>query len=442
MSIQKNHPGVLQIFSDQNREIAYRVDRAFSFLMLIQWLACILLGGLVAPQTWLSASVSATEGGLIGAALGAALALPAFYFSWFAPGEKVTRNVITVAQMCFSILLIFLTGGRAETHFHVFVSLAALSFYKDLQILWVACSIIVADSILRGVFLPMTVYGASSGTDWRWLENTLWVVFECAIMSLGIQRIRSELLEMAHSKFLLMSAREAADQASLLKSKFLNNMSHEIRTPLSSIIGFSDILRDTSLDQEQREYVHTINRCSESLLHLINDILDISKIENGLLQIDRHNFSFKELHEDVHRMFMVTCMQKKLDLELNLDSSMHILARGDSHRLRQVLINLVGNAVKFTEKGKVKIDVTKNSDGSYQWDICDTGRGISAENMEKLFQPFQQGHPSVARKYGGSGLGLTISKNLIELMGGNISVQSTEGTGTTFSFHLPLETVK
>ncbi|XGC80754.1 sensor histidine kinase [Bdellovibrio bacteriovorus] len=442
MSIQKNHPGVLKIFSDQNREIAYRVDRAFLILMLIQWLACIFVGGLVTPKTWLSGSLTAFEGSVMGAALGAFLALPAIYFSWFSAGEKITRNVNAVAQMCFSILLIFLTGGRAETHFHVFVSLAALAFYKDLQILWVAGSIIVADSILRGLFFPMTVYGTATGTDLRWLEHTLWVIFECVIMSLGIQRIRSELLEMAHSKFLLISAREAADQASSLKSKFLNNMSHEIRTPLSSIIGFSDILRDTSLDRDQREYVHTINRCSESLLHLINDILDISKIENGLLQIDNHNFNFKELHEDVHRMFMVTCMQKKLDLELNLDASLHVQARGDSHRLRQVLINLVGNAVKFTEKGKVRIDVTKNSDGNYQWDICDTGRGISAENMEKLFQPFQQGHPSVARKYGGSGLGLMISKNLIELMGGKIRVQSIEGSGTTFSFHLPLETVK
>ncbi|WII72713.1 ATP-binding protein [Bdellovibrio sp. 22V] len=438
----RNHPEVEKIFQQQAHEICVRMDRGFAFLMIIQWVACVLLGIYITPGTWLGQFSGSLENALVGVIFGGLFALPSLYCALILPGQKITRVVISVAQMCFSILLIYLTGGRIETHFHVFVSLAALAFYKDISILLLASLIVIIDHALRGILLPMTVYGEGVGMEWRWVEHALWVAFEDIILILGIGRIREELKDMAYSKYELMSAREDALRLSSLKSSFLSNMSHEIRTPLNSIIGFSDILRDTKLDEEQTEYVGTIHRCSDSLLHLINDILDISKIENGLLQIDRHRFDFKELHSDIHKMFSVKCQEKGLELELEMDEEIPRHAMGDSHRLRQVLTNLVGNAVKFTEKGKVRIAVRKDiKTQTYRWHVQDTGKGIHYDNIKKLFRSFYQEDASVSRKYGGSGLGLMISKNLVELMGGQISVDSKVGEGTTFSFSLPLEEV-
>lgn len=436
----RNISEVERIFQQQTYEICVRVDRAFAFLMLIQWVACVLLGALYSPSTWVGQYGGGLENALVGLVFGALFALPPIYCAWIFPGQRITRFVVAVAQMCFSILLIFLTGGRTETHFHIFISLAALAFYKDISTLWVASVVIIMDRLVRGLLLPLSIYGQSLHTEWWWLELAGWVVVEVLILNLGIQRIREELWQMAHSKFQLMRAREEALRFSSLKSSFLSNMSHEIRTPLSSIIGFSDILRDTNLDEEQTDYVGTIHRCSETLLRLINDILDISKIENGLLQIDRHRFDIRELHEDIHKMFSVKCQDKNVDLELKLDERISTYAWGDSHRLRQILMNLVGNAVKFTDKGKIRIELKKDvEEGLYRWTVKDTGKGIDCDNIKKLFRSFYQEDPSISRMYGGSGLGLMISKNLVELMGGEISVESKLGEGTTFSFSLPLE---
>lgn len=436
----RNISEVERIFQLQTYEICVRVDRAFAILMLIQWVACVFLGALYSPSTWVGQYGGGLENALVGLVFGALFALPPIYCAWIFPGQKITRFVVAVAQMCFSILLIFLTGGRTETHFHIFISLAALAFYKDISTLWVASVVIIMDRLVRGLLLPLSIYGQNLKMEWWWLELAGWVVIEVLILILGIHRIREELWQMAHSKFQLMRAREEALRFSSLKSSFLSNMSHEIRTPLSSIIGFSDILRDTPLDEEQTDYVGTINRCSETLLRLINDILDISKIENGLLQIDRHRFDIKELHEDIHKMFSVKCQDKNVDLELKLDEKISTYAWGDSHRLRQILMNLVGNAVKFTDKGRIRIEVKKDvAKGLYRWTVSDTGKGIDCDNIKKLFRSFYQEDPSISRMYGGSGLGLMISKNLVELMGGEISVESKLGEGTTFSFSLPLE---
>lgn len=436
------HSEVEKIFKNQAQDICVRVDRGFAYLMLFQWVGCVLLGAFVTPGTWLGQMSGSKENAFIGLIFGALFAVPPIYAAWMFPGEKVTRCLIALGQMLFSTLIVYLTGGRIESHFHIFVSLAALAFYMDISVLWVGASIVIVDHLLRGFYIPMSIYGVSEGVEWRWIEHTAWVIFENFVLILGIQRHRKELREVANSKVQMMHAREEALRLASVKSSFLSNVSHEIRTPLNSIMGFSDILRDTKLDEEQQEYVNTIHRCSESLLHLVNDILDVSKIENGLLQVDSHPFDLKELHSDIQKMFSIKCQEKGLSLELHMDEEIPSRAKGDSHRLRQVLMNLVGNAVKFTEKGKVRIEVKKDSIAkTYSWHIIDTGRGIKRENIKKLFRSFYQEDPSIARQYGGTGLGLMISKNLVEIMGGQISVTSNYGEGTTFSFSLPLEEI-
>lgn len=433
---------IREIFTAQQFEIRAKVDSGFKYLLLFQWLACVVIGFLVTPQTWIGLTSGAIENGFIGLIFGGLFALPPVYFCIAFPGQKITRYLIAVAQMCFSILLIYLSGGRIETHFHVFVSLAALAFYKDEGVLWIASTVVLIDHGMRGFLLPMSVYGeAGGGIEWRFIEHGAWVLFEDVILIAGIRGINSELIEAAKAKFLLSKSRSEAVHASKVKSNFLSNMSHEIRTPLNSIVGFSDILKETKLQGDQEEYVSTIHRCSESLLRLINDILDISKIENGVMEIERHRFDIRELHYDVQRMFAASCAAKGISLEFKIADSVPSQARADSHRLRQILTNLVANAVKFTEQGRVVVELRRSEDNPafFLWKIEDSGPGIQSENIAKLFKGFYQEDASISRRYGGTGLGLMICKNLVELMGGTISVRSTVGQGSVFEFNLPLE---
>lgn len=436
----KDDPQVQQIFLEQTKSIQTRADRCFGILLLIQWVAAILVGSFVAPSTWIGEYAGGLESGFIGLAFGALFSLPAIYCIYVFPGYRWTRYLVAVSQMLFSALFIHLTGGRVETHFHTYVSLAALACYKDISVLAVASIVVLGDHLLRGWFMPISIYGTAEVHPWRWLEYTGWILAENIILAVGIIRIRSEIYEMAYSKYELVQASEEALQLSSIKSTFLSNMSHEIRTPLNSIIGFTDILKDTTLDKDQTDYVTTIHRCSESLLHIINDVLDISKIENGLLQIDRHKFDIQELHRGVCKIFEAKCLEKKLTLEIDIDPNIPAYALGDSHRLRQILMNLVGNAIKFTDKGRVCISLQKSAQTAlYEWKVSDTGRGIRLESIPKLFRSFYQEDAKISRTFGGSGLGLMICKNLIEMMGGNIRVESRLGEGTTFHFTLPLE---
>ncbi|MFS4458810.1 sensor histidine kinase [Bdellovibrio sp. HCB2-146] len=430
---------VLALFHHQAFEVAVRVDRAFAILMAVQWFVIILVALFVSPNVWNWGPEAAHNNFLLALVLGGLLSLPTIFCTVAFPGRIGTRYVTGIAQMCFSTLFIHLTGGRIETHFHVFVSLVFLAFYKDVALLWIGALIVILfDDITREYFFPLIFRSEIALTHWHWLEHASWIVFECLVLSVAIVRINQGLLDTAESKHQLIQAREHALKAASLKSNFLSNMSHEIRTPLNSIIGFSDILKDTKLDEEQAYYVGTIHRCSDTLLHLINDILDFSKIENGLMQVERHRFDVQELHHDLQRMFMVICREKGLELSVKIDESVPRHALGDSYRLRQVLTNLLSNAIKFTPKGRVDLCVGIQ-DGKLCWQVKDTGIGIQKENIPHLFKHFTQADSTITRRFGGTGLGLMISKNLIELMGGKISVESEVGAGTTFSFAVPFE---
>ncbi|QID18961.1 response regulator [Nitrogeniibacter mangrovi] len=273
--------------------------------------------------------------------------------------------------------------------------------------------------------------------------NSMLSEIEARDSALAAHRDRLE-IEVAHRTEELSAAKEEADQArdqaqaaSRAKSLFLANMSHEIRTPMNGVLGMIELLRNTPVNERQARMIDTLHGSAESLLYLINDVLDVSKIEAGKLELDPVDFSPARAVEDVALLFAERAQQKGVELVLQVAPDVPALVSADSHRFRQVLNNLVSNAVKFTAAGHILVAIDARCEGEsvrLEVRVEDSGIGIPADMMPRLFQAFSQADSSMARRYGGSGLGLAISRQLVQLMGGELRVKSEAGQGACFSF--------
>ncbi len=349
--------------------------------------------------------------------------LPDYVFVKDAQSRFITTNKAHLATLGAASL----EEVVGKTDFDFFPKELAERYYADEQEV-----IRTGEPLLNRIEESTDAQGAP-----QWLLTTKVPLRDKSGKVVGLVGMSRDITALREAEQKLQEAKEKAEAAARAKSEFLANMSHEIRTPMNAVIGMTSLLLDTDLSPEQRDFVETIRSSGDALLSLLNDILDFSKIESGKLELELQPFDLFECIDETMDMFAFQAAEKGIELAYITDESTPRRIIGSVTRLRQVLVNLVGNAIKFTEAGEVVLSVESQREGDryrLHFAVKDTGIGIPQDRMDRLFKSFSQVDASITRKFGGTGLGLAISKRLVELMGGEMWVESQEGVGSTFHF--------
>ncbi len=433
-----------------------KADRFMLLLIGLHWLLATTLSA-VFYDTYLL--------GLVGGGLLFALSLLAYRLNGRTPFFRIFA---AVALMSFPIIFIQQHFGRIEMHFHVFVILSFLTIYKDVRPLTAATLFTIIHHLLFNQLqsidyqlfgTPIIVFNYGCGIDIV-LLHAFFVFFEWIVLMRVIFSNKRSFLELiayknraenlnVHLEEIveertseLEVAKERAESANRMKSEFLANMSHEIRTPMNAVLGFTELLDENIKEPMNRSYMNSIKGGTKTLMTIINDILDLSKIEAGKLHIEYHPVNIHSLMREIEDIFTQKMSKKELDFSMDIDDDVPHALMLDEVRIRQIIFNLINNAVKFTHSGGIRIAVHAQAQAQdhskYTLSIAveDTGIGIAESQMERVFESFAQQDGQRTREYGGTGLGLTISKRLAKLMHGDIELQSREGEGSTFSLVL------
>jgi signal transduction histidine kinase/CheY-like chemotaxis protein len=373
----------------------------------------------------------------------------AYYSVKFAlPSSNLYQYVLSAVLGIFMAQYIYQMHGMFEMHFFAFIGSAILITYQNWK-LQIPITAVVTIHHSAFAYLQNIGYEGVFFSQLNYLDVQTLVIhillagaifFICALWGYQLRKSSERHIIQSFETMQAVRAREEAETANRSKSAFLAMMSHEIRTPMNGVIGMASLLSSTKLTEEQKEYTDTIQNCGESLLVVINDILDYSKIESGKMELEHRDVDVRNCIEEVLDVFATKAAESGVDLIYEIDYSVPSQIIGDSVRLRQVLMNLVGNSVKFTSQGEIFVGVTASEISAERavlnFEVRDSGIGISPDKMDRLFKPFSQVDSSTTRKYGGTGLGLVICERIVGLMGGSISVESKVGAGTTFTFSI------
>ena len=407
-------------------EVKKRSDRLINYFLASYFICGIFFAFYY--DTWL---IAVGVGGL---------SLLAYYGVKIAlPGSNLYQYVLSAVFGIFMAQYIYQMHGMFEMHFFAFIGSAILITYQNWKLQIPMVLVVVIHHSVFGYlqnsgmdeiyFTQLDFFGLNTFIIHVLLAAVIF--FICGLWAYQLRKSNQE----------VEVARKAAEQANHAKSVFLATMSHEIRTPMNGVIGLSSLLAETPLTDQQRMYTQTISTCGETLLNVINDILDFSKIESGKMELEREDFDLRSCIEGTLDMFASKAADSGLELIYRIDKDVPMQIVGDDLRLRQILTNLVSNAIKFTQQGEVFVGVRlrKSQPGGVlelEFQVRDTGIGISPDRIERLFKPFSQVDSSTTRKYGGTGLGLAICEKLVQLMKGQMRVESKPGFGSVFSFTL------
>jgi two-component system sensor histidine kinase/response regulator len=418
-----------------NEEVKLRSDRLMNFFLPAYFVAGLVFA--LYYDTWLMAIA---VGGI---------SIVAYYSVKFAlPRSNLYQYVLSAVLGVFMAQYIYQMHGMFEMHFFAFIGSAILITYQNWK-LQIPIMAVVSVHHITFAYLQNIGYEGVFFTQLDYLDAQTLAIhiilagvifFVCGLWGFQLQRSSDAQVLKSLEVVRAERAREEAESANRSKSAFLAMMSHEIRTPMNGVIGMASLLASTRLTEEQREYTDTIQNCGESLLVVINDILDYSKIESGKMELEQRDVDVRNCIEEVLDVFASKAAESGVDLIYEIDYNVPSLIVSDSVRLRQVLMNLIGNSIKFTNQGEIFVGVhaldLTNDNVTLNFEVRDTGIGISPDKMDRLFKPFSQVDSSTTRKYGGTGLGLVICERIVGFMGGAITVESKPGAGTTFRFSI------